>query len=76
MVAGRRDERRLEALEEEQIRKEADQLQQPGRDERGDDTDEKGERGDRQDSCGRREVAQILRGGRGCSRALTHARAA
>jgi len=61
MVTGRRDERRVEALKEEEIREQPDQLEQRRRDVRGKDANQNRERGNRNDAGRGREVTEIGR---------------
>jgi hypothetical protein len=60
MMRGRRDLRRAETLEKEEIRKEADELQQPGGYIRDGHADDDGKTGDRKNSCGGCEIAEVI----------------
>jgi hypothetical protein len=60
VMAGGRDERGVDALKEEKIRKETDELQQSGGDEGGEHADEDREPGNRQDAARRREIAEVI----------------
>ena len=60
VVAGRRDQRRVEALEEEQVGEETDQLEQRGGDDRRGEADDDREQRDRDDARRRREIAEMV----------------
>ena len=60
MMTCRRDEIRRQALEEKQIREEANQREQGGSDERGKDADDDGQRRNRKNLSRRREVAEVI----------------
>src|SRR5262245_14905001 len=58
-LVGRRDQRRVPALIEEEVGEQADQAQERQRHESAQDTDAEGGRRDQEDAPGGREVAQI-----------------